>query len=92
MVLVYAMSIIAMNFVISELVALRFCVGIYASSAAHNFFFQLAVPAFILARPGERSKLWGVVGGDSGIIVAALYAVTFLSFLLPRLRHVDHFS
>jgi phosphotransferase system glucose/maltose/N-acetylglucosamine-specific IIC component len=49
--------------------------------ASHNFFSQLAVPAFILARPGSRSKLWDVLGGDSGMIVAMLYAMTFLFFL-----------
>jgi membrane protease YdiL (CAAX protease family) len=89
MVLAYAMSIIAMNFVISELRLRSGSVWVATLlHASHNFFFQLAVPAFILARPGGRSKLWEVLGGDSGIIVAVLYAITFIYFLRPKIKHV----
>jgi membrane protease YdiL (CAAX protease family) len=82
MVSAYAMSIIAMTFVISELRLRSGSVWVATLlHASHNFFSQLAVPAFILARPGSRSKLWDVLGGDSGMIVAMLYAMTFLFFL-----------
>lgn len=82
--LAYATSIIAMNFVISELRVRSGSVWVAALlHASHNFFFQLAVPAFVLARPGSRSKLWEVLGGDSGIIVAVPYAITFI-FLFGR--------
>ena len=82
MTLAFAMSIIAMTFVISELRLRSGSVWVATLlHASHNFFSQLAVPAFILARPGSRSKLWDVLGGDSGMIVAMLYAMTFLFFL-----------
>jgi membrane protease YdiL (CAAX protease family) len=82
MVSAYAMSMIAMTFVISELRLRSGSVWVATLlHASHNFFSQLAVPAFILARPGSRSKLWDVLGGDSGMIVAMLYAMTFLFFL-----------
>jgi membrane protease YdiL (CAAX protease family) len=84
MVLAYAMSIVAMNFVISELRVRSGSVWVATLlHASHNFFFQLAVPVFVLARPGARSELWEVLGGDSGIIVAVLYAITFLSLFGP---------
>jgi hypothetical protein len=40
----------------------------------------------VLTRPGARGEWWDVVGGDTGFLVAALYA---LAFLLVRraLRH-----
>jgi uncharacterized protein len=79
MVLAYTLSIVAMNFVISELRVRSGSVWVATLlHASHNFFFQLAVPAFLLARPGGRSGLWEILGGDSGIIVAVLYAITFL--------------
>ena len=84
MVLAYAMSIVAMNFVISELRIRSGSVWVATLlHASHNFFFQLAVPTFVLARPGKRSELWEVFGGDSGIIVAVLYAITFLFLFSP---------
>jgi uncharacterized protein len=84
MVLAYAMSIIAMNFVISELRIRSGSVWVATLlHASHNFFFQLAVPTFVFTRPGTRSELWEVFGGDSGVIVAVLYAITFLLFFGP---------
>jgi len=92
MTLAYAMSIVAMNFVLSELRVRSGSVWVATVlHACHNFFFQLAVPAFILARPGGRSKLWEVLGGDSGIIVAVLYALTFL-LLCGRSRRTPEAS
>jgi uncharacterized protein len=80
----YAMGIIAMNFVISELRVRSGSVWVAVLlHASHNFFFQLAVPAIALGQPGSRSKLWEVLGSDRGIIVAALYAIAFI-FLFGR--------
>jgi uncharacterized protein len=80
----YAMGIIAMNFVISELRVRSGSVWVAVLlHASHNFFFQLAVPTFVFARLGSRSTLWEVLGGDSGIVIAVLYAITFI-FLFRR--------
>jgi hypothetical protein len=55
--------------------------------AAHNFFFQFAVPALILRAHGSRSALWDLVASDAGLSVAAVYAVAYVAFLhLPRWR------
>ena len=75
----YGLSIVALNFVISELRVRAQSVWVATCfHAAHNFFFQLAVPSLAFTRPGARSDLWEVIGGDSGLVVAALYAVAFL--------------
>lgn len=79
MALAYAFSIVAINFVISELRVRSGSVWVATLfHTSHNFFFQLVVPAFVLARPGRRSGLWEVLSGDSGIIVGVLYATAFL--------------
>jgi membrane protease YdiL (CAAX protease family) len=87
MVFAYAVSVIAMNFVISELRIRSGSVWVATLlHASHNFFFQLAVPTFVLTRPGKRSALWEVLGGDSGFIVALLYAITFLLFFSAQMH------
>jgi membrane protease YdiL (CAAX protease family) len=87
MALVYASSIVAMNFVISELRVRSGSVWVATLlHASHNFFFQLAVPAFLLARSGRRSALWELLGGDTGIIVGLLYAIVFLVLFGPFSR------
>jgi len=84
MALVYALSIVSMNFVISELRVRSGSVWVAALlHASHNFFFQLAIPAFIFARSGQRSGLWEVLGGDTGVIVGVLYAIAFLFLFGP---------
>jgi membrane protease YdiL (CAAX protease family) len=82
MALVYGLGIIAMSFLICELRVRSRSVWVAAAMhAAHNFFFQFAVPALILRAPGSRSDLWDVVASDAGLSVAALYAVAYLAFL-----------
>jgi membrane protease YdiL (CAAX protease family) len=79
MALAYGVSIIAINFVISELRMRSDSVWVATVfHASHNFFFQLAVPTLVFARPGARSDLWEIIGGDCGLIVAVLYAPSFL--------------
>jgi membrane protease YdiL (CAAX protease family) len=74
----YGMSIVAINFVISEMRMRSQSVWVATLlHASHNFFFQLAVPVLVLTESGRRSELWEIVGGDSGIIVAVLYMLTF---------------
>lgn len=78
MTLTYAMSVVAMNFVISEMRMRSRSVWVTTLlHGSHNFFFQLAVPVLLLAGPAKRSELWEIVGGDSGIVVAVLYMLTF---------------
>ena len=79
MALAYCMSIVAMNFVISELRMRSGSVWVATLlHAAHNFFFQLAVPTLVLAKQERPSERWEILGGDSGVIVAVLYALAFL--------------
>jgi uncharacterized protein len=81
MALVYAVSIIAMSFLISELRVRSRSVWVAAvMHAAHNFFFQFAVPALILRAPGSRSASWDVVASDAGLSVALVYAIAYLAF------------
>jgi uncharacterized protein len=90
MVVAYGLSIVAINFAISELRLRSESVWVATVfHASHNFFFQLAVPTFIFARPGARADLWEIVGGDSGFAVAALYTVAFLflSRASPRISN-----
>jgi membrane protease YdiL (CAAX protease family) len=90
MALVYGVSIVAINFVISELRMRSDSVWVATVfHASHNFFFQLAVPALVFARPGARSDLWEIIGGDCGLIVGVLYALSFLflSRAFPRALH-----
>jgi uncharacterized protein len=88
MALVYGLAIIAMSFLISELRVRSRSVWVAAAMhAAHNFFFQFAIPALILRAPGSRSALWDVVASDAGLSVAAVYAVAYVAFLgLSRRR------
>lgn len=79
MALAYGSSMVAMTFVISELRVRSGSVWpATVFHASHNFFFQLAVPTLVFALPGERARLWEIVGGDSGFAVALLYALAFL--------------
>jgi uncharacterized protein len=79
MTFVYGLSIVAMSFSISELRMRSESVWVATVfHAAHNFFFQLAIPNLIFSRPGPRSELWDLVGGDSGFIVAVLYVAMFV--------------
>jgi membrane protease YdiL (CAAX protease family) len=87
MVLAYAASIVAMTFIVS---ALRMRSGsVWVATlfhAAHNVFFQIAAPVLVFSRPGTRSQLWDIVGGDSGFAVAGLYALTFLLLRRHEIR------
>ena len=84
MVLAYGSSIVAINFIVSELRMRSRSVWVATVfHAAHNFFFQLAIPTLLFSKPGARSDLWDIVGSDSGFAVAVLYALTFL-FLTRR--------
>jgi uncharacterized protein len=90
MALAYGVSIVAINFVISDLRMRSGSVWVATVfHASHNFFFQLAVPNFAFARPGARSDLWEIIGGDCGLIVAVLYALSFLflSRAFPNALH-----
>jgi uncharacterized protein len=82
MAFVYALAIIAMSFLISELRVRSGSVWVAAvMHAAHNFFFQFAVPALILRAPGSRSTLWDVVASDSGLSVVAVYVAAYFALL-----------
>ena len=84
MVAAYGMSIVAINFVVSELRMRSGSVWVATVlHASHNFFFQLAVPAFVLARQEMPSERWEILGGDSGVIVAVLYSLAFLVLFRP---------
>ena len=88
MALVYGLGIVAMSFLISELRMRSGSVWVAATiHAAHNFFFQFAMPALILTSPGPRSAWWDMVGGDTGLSVAALYAGAYLVLLHVSRRH-----
>lgn len=79
MALIYGMGIIAMGFFISDLRVRSGSVWVAAIvHAAHNFFFQLAVPVLLLTAPGSRSDLWDMVAGDTGLSIAVLYASAYL--------------
>jgi membrane protease YdiL (CAAX protease family) len=88
MAFVYGVAIIAMSFLISELRVQSRSVWVAAAMhAAHNFFFQFAVPALILRAPGSRSEAWDLVASDAGLSVAGTYAVAYLAFIhLSRRR------
>lgn len=80
MTVAYALGIIAMGFVISELrLRSRSVFVATVCHAAHNFVFQIVVPVIVLTQPGERAEWWDVVGGDTGFLVGALYALAFLA-------------
>jgi membrane protease YdiL (CAAX protease family) len=84
MALIYGVGIVAMSFVFSELRMRSESVWVAAlAHAAHNFFFQFALPVLLLTAPGSRSELWDMVTGDTGLGIAVLYALAFLVF-----RHV----
>lgn len=88
MALIYGLGIIAMSFFFSELRVRSGSVWIAAiTHAAHNFFFQFAVPVLLLTAPGSRSKLWDMVAGDTGLYIAVLYAVAYLVFRHVAQRH-----
>jgi len=89
----YAISIFAINLVISELRMRSESIWVATLfHASHNFFFQLAIPTLILATPGKRSDLWNAVGGDSGVIVAVLYVLAFLFLSRLPVRSVSSIS
>lgn len=77
----YALSIVAIGFVISE-IRMRSGSVLVATvfHAAHNFFFQLVVPNFLFTQQGTRFDMWEIVGGDCGFTVAALYGLFFVLF------------
>jgi membrane protease YdiL (CAAX protease family) len=81
----YAASIVAIGFVAS---ALRLRSGsVWVATvlhASHNFLFQLAVPALLFTQPGTHAGLWDIVGSDSGLIVALLYALTVVVLFRRR--------
>ena len=84
MALIYGLGIIAMSFLFSELRMRSGSVWVPAiAHAAHNFFFQFAVPVLLLTAPGSRSEFWDSVAGDTGLCIAVLYSVAYLV-----LRHV----
>jgi membrane protease YdiL (CAAX protease family) len=81
MTLIYGIGIIAMSFFISELRMRSGSIWIATIvHAAHNFFFQFAIPVLILTAPGSRTELWDTVAGDTGLSVAALYALAYVVF------------
>lgn len=85
MAVVYCLCIMALSYFISELRVRSGSVWVAGTAhAAHNFFFQFAVPALILTVPGSHSTLWDMVGGDTGLSVAALYVGAYLVF-----RHLE---
>ena len=77
----YALSIVAMGFLMSELRMQSGSVWVAtAFHASHNFFFQLVVPNLFFTKLGNRSDLWEIVGGDCGFTVALLYTFAFLLY------------
>lgn len=79
MTLVYGIGIIAMNFVFSEFRVRSGSVWVATIvHAAHNFFFQFAVPVLLLTVPGSRADWWDMVTGDTGLSIAVLYASVYL--------------
>lgn len=88
MALIYGVGIIAMSFFFSELRVRSGSVWVAAIvHAAHNFFFQLAVPLLLLTVPGSRSDLWDMVTGDTGLSIAVLYASAYLILRHSVRRH-----
>lgn len=86
--LIYGVGIIAMSFFFSDLRVRSGSVWVAAIvHAAHNFFFQFAVPVLLLTAPGSRSDLWDMVTGDTGLSIAVLYASTYLIFRHVVRRH-----
>lgn len=82
MALVYGLGIIAMSFVFSELRVRSGSIWIATIvHAAHNFFFQFAVPVLLLTVPGVHADLWDVVAGDTGLFIAVVYFLTYLAFV-----------
>lgn len=78
----YAASIIAMNFVISELRVRSGSVWVAtAFHGAHNFFLQLVFPFLLFTKPGARADLWEIWGADCGFLVAILYLAVFFLFM-----------
>jgi membrane protease YdiL (CAAX protease family) len=78
MALIYGLGILAMSFVFSELrVRSESAWTAAIVHAAHNFFFQFAVPVLLLTAPGSRSELWDMVAGDTGVCIAVLYVVAY---------------
>jgi membrane protease YdiL (CAAX protease family) len=85
MTLAYAAMIVAMSFVLSELRVRSGSVWVATvMHAAHNFFFQVAIPAALFANARPRGEWWEVIGGDSGAAVALLYVGVFVGW--RRLR------
>lgn len=88
MALIYGVGIIAMSFFFGELRVRSGSVWVATIvHAAHNFFFQFAVPVLLLTVPGSRSYLWDMVTGDTGLSIAALYASAYLVFRHAVRRH-----
>lgn len=88
MAVVYGFGIVAMSFFISELRMRSGSVWMAALiHAAHNFFFQFAVPVLILTTPGSRTALWDMVASDTGLGIAALYACAYLVVRPASRRH-----
>ncbi len=79
MTLVYMIGILAMNLVFCELRIRSGSVWVATiAHAVHNFVLQFVVPVLILTQPGARAKLWDEIAGDTGLIVAVLYACAYL--------------
>lgn len=75
MALVYALGILAINGFICALRMRSGSVWVAATAhAAHNFIFQFVVPVFLLTAAGANAGWWDLVSGDTGLIVAVLYA------------------
>lgn len=85
MTVVYGVGIVAINFLVCELRMRSGSVWVAATiHAAHNFFFQFAVPVLLLTRPGANAAAWDLLAGDTGLGVAALYALAYLAFARAR--------
>lgn len=81
MALVYGVGIVAINFLVCELRMRSGSVWVASAiHAAHNFFFQFAVPVLLLTSPGANAAAWDLLAGDTGLSVAALYALAYLVF------------
>lgn len=86
--LTYSSSILAINAVACELrVRSGSVVPPILLHAFHNFFFQLAVPRLLITGAGPHQSYWETLGGDTGLIPAALYALTYLAFFKSPATH-----
>jgi membrane protease YdiL (CAAX protease family) len=81
----YTLSIIAIGTVIGEALLRTGRLGVaIALHAAHNFFFQLAVPRLVFSEAGPHARWWDFLGSDCGLLVALAYGTVTLSRCVRR--------